>query len=122
MRYSGVSRESVQGKRFLELGPGFTMSVPLLFIADGASYVAGVDKFGPFRDGPYDRRYYGRLRETLDAGAKERYDRAIGLDPVALNPEIAAYVYGKDLTEVVDRLGRNSYDLIVSNAVLEEIF
>src|SRR5437016_6197919 len=39
LRYSGVSRADVAGKRVLELGPGFTMSIPLLFAADGASYV-----------------------------------------------------------------------------------
>jgi len=42
LRYSGVSRAGVAGKRILELGPGFTMSVPLLFVADGASYKQAV--------------------------------------------------------------------------------
>jgi len=106
------------------------MSVPLLFVADGASYVAGVDKFVPFQTGPYYARYYARLRDMLDAGQKARFDRAVRLDKadgvslnhVSLNQELAGYVYNKELPQVVDPLGPESYDLIVSNAVMEEIY
>jgi len=122
LRYSGVSRADVAGKRVLELGPGFTMSIPLLFAADGASYVAGVDKFVPFQTAPYYARFYTRLRDTLDNAQKARYDGAIRLDNLSLNEQVAGLVYGKDLPEIVSGLGPESYDLIVSNAVMEEIY
>jgi len=122
LRYSGTSRADVAGKRILELGPGFTISIPLLFAADGASYVAGVDKFVPFQAAPYYARYYARLRETLDDAQKANYDRAIRLDNLSLNQQVAGLIYGKDLPEIVNGLGPESYDLIVSNAVMEEIY
>ena len=122
LRYSGVSRADVPGKRVLELGPGFTMSIPLLFVADGAAHVVGVDKFVPFQAGPYYQRYYTRLRNELDDAQKARYDRAMPVDNLALNPGIISHVYNKDLPEVVTGLGPESYDLIVSNAVMEEIY
>jgi hypothetical protein len=122
LRYSGVRQADIPGKRILELGPGFTMSVPLLFAADGASYAVGVDKFVPFQTGPYYQRYYARLRETLDPAQQARYDRAIRLKDLALDPSIVRLVYKRDVAGMTTELGPGSYDLIVSNAVIEEIY
>jgi SAM-dependent methyltransferase len=122
LRYSGTTRADVTGRRVLELGPGFTMSIPLLFVADGASYVAGIDKFVPFQTAPYYQRYYARLRDTLNPTQQARFDQALRQDSLALNPALAGYIYKKELQDVVSDLGPESYDLIVSNAVLEEIY
>ena len=122
LRYSGTARADVAGRRVLELGPGFTMTVPLLFAADGASYVVGIDKFVPFQTGPYYQKFYSRLRDTLTPAQQARYDRALRQDALALNPAVAGYVYKKELQNVVNDLGPESYDLIVSNAVMEEIY
>ena len=122
LRYSGMPKESVPGKKVLELGPGFTMSIPLLFAADGAAYVAGNDKFVPFQTGAYYQKYYRRLRETLSPEQQKQFDRAISIDPLALKPDVAGYIYKSELTDVVDKLGPATWDLIVSNAVIEEIY
>src|SRR4051794_6361843 len=45
LRHSGLEPGKLAGIRALELGPGFTMTIPLMFVADGASYAVGVDKF-----------------------------------------------------------------------------
>jgi SAM-dependent methyltransferase len=53
---------------------------------------------------------------------KTRFDAAIRLNPPALNPQLVNLIYKKDLPEVVNDLKPGSWDLIVSNAVIEEIY
>jgi SAM-dependent methyltransferase len=113
----------VAGKRILELGPGYHIGVPLLFAAHQAGYVAGLDKFVPLQTGPYFQEFYSRLRETLTDTGKGAFDAAIQLQPrIALHPAKADYIYGKDLPGVVSELGPGTFDLIGSNAVIEEIY
>jgi SAM-dependent methyltransferase len=123
LRYSGWSHADVAGRRVLELGPGFTIGVPLMFAADGASFVAGLDKFVRLQDGPYFVALYTRIRETLSNEQKAAFDRTIRLQPkLWLNPQFATYIYHRDLTDSLPQLGPGSYDMIVSNAVIEEIY
>jgi SAM-dependent methyltransferase len=123
LRYAGWDNRKVAGKRMLELGPGAHVGVPLLFAADGASYVAGLDKFVPLQTGTYFRSFYGRLRDTLDNAEKVNFDKAIRLEPkIELRPAQTLYIYGKELSDSVDQLGPGSYDLIASNAVIEEMY
>lgn len=123
LRYSRWSPATVAGKRVLELGPGFTIGVPLLFAADGAGFVAGLDKFVRLQDGPYFVALYKRLRETLSAEQKVAFDHTILLQPkLSLNPQFATYIDHKDLTDSIQQLGPGGFDMIVSNAVMEEIY
>ena len=123
LRYAGWDNRKVAGKRMLELGPGAHMGVPLLFAADGASYVAGLDKFVPLQTGTYFRTFYTRLRDTLTNAEKVNFDKAIRLEPkIELRPAQALYIYGKELSDSIDELGPGSYDLIASNAVIEEMY
>ena len=123
LRYAGWSHADVAGKRVLELGPGFTIGVPLMFAADGASFVAGLDKFVRLQDGPYFIALYTRIRDTLSTQQKAAFDRTIRLQPkLSLDPQFATYIYHKELTDSVQQLGPGSFDMIVSNAVLEEIY
>jgi SAM-dependent methyltransferase len=121
--YAGWKDARIAGKRILELGPGYHMGVPLLFAAHGASFVAGLDKFVPFQTGPYFREFYSRLRDTLPDGEKASFDDAIQSQPrLALGPGRAQHIYGKELPDVVNDLGPGSFDLIGSNAVIEEMY
>jgi hypothetical protein len=123
LRYVGWDNQQVAGKRMLELGPGAHMGVPLLFAADGAHYVAGLDKFVPLQTGTYFRSFYMRLRDTLGTAEKVNFDRAIRLEPkIELRPEQALHIYGKELSDSIDELGPGRYDLIASNAVIEEMY
>jgi hypothetical protein len=123
LRYADWRPEMAAGKRMLELGPGLNIGVPLLFMADGAEHAAGLDKFVPLQEDAYYSKLYGQLRENLSQKQKANFDSAIQLSPkIALNPKRMTYVYGKDVTECVGELGPDSYDLIVSNAVLEEMY
>jgi SAM-dependent methyltransferase len=122
LRYSGLSRADVARKRILELGPGPTIAIPLLFAADGASFAVGVDRFIGFQTSAYYREFYTRLRDSLDDPAKMRFDRALQLDPLSLNTSVAADIAHRELPDVVPELGLESFDLLVSNAVMEEIY
>jgi len=121
--YAGWTDSQIAGKRILELGPGYHMGVPLLFAAHGATFVAGLDKFVPFQTGPYFGRFYSRLRDTLSNKEKADFDSAIQLQPqLALHPGRARYVYRRELPDVVGSLGSGAFDLIGSNAVIEEMY
>ena len=123
LRFADLQPEKFSGARVLELGPGFNIGVPLLFAADGAEFAAGLDKFVPLQDNPYYVKLYTALRETLDERRRANFDQAIQLSyRVDLNPKKLGYVYGKDLTECVQELGPGTYNVIVSNAVMEEIY
>jgi SAM-dependent methyltransferase len=123
LRYSGWSTSTVVGKRVLELGPGFTIGVPLMFAADGASFVAGLDKFVRLQNGPYFIALYTNIRENLSNEQRTAFDRAIRLKPtLSLNPQFATYIDHKELADSLQQLGPGSFDLIVSNAVIEEIY
>jgi SAM-dependent methyltransferase len=121
-KYSGIDAADLAGKRIFELGPGLTLGVPLLFVADGAAHVTGVDKFVPLQRSSYYQRFYVDLRNRLRPDQRQRYDRALNVQDLALNPRVLHFVYGRELPGLVDELGPESYDLVVSNAVLEEIY
>lgn len=123
LRYAGWDNRQVAGRRILELGPGAHMGVPLLFAAHGANHVAGLDKFVPLQTGSYFRSFYTRLRDTLGNAEKGNFDKAIRLEPkIELRPAQAQYLYGKELSDSIGDLGPGSYDLIASNAVIEEMY
>jgi SAM-dependent methyltransferase len=123
LRHSGWDAASVAGKRVFELGPGYTIGVPLMFAADGADFVAGLDKFVPLQDGADFQLLYSRMRDTFSVAQKAAFDRTISLRPkIALNPQHAVYIDHKELTDCVKQLTPGTYDMIVSNAVMEEIY
>src|ERR1043166_2499821 len=93
LHYAGWTPGSVRGKRVIELGPGYTIGVPLMFAADGADYVVGLDKFVPLATGSDFGLLYSRMRDTLTDAQKAGFDRAIALQPaVALKAAHAPYI------------------------------
>jgi SAM-dependent methyltransferase len=123
LTYSGWTAASVAGRRIIELGPGLTLGIPALFASDGAEMVVGIDKFVTLQTGADLGVFYSRLRQSLSAPQQAGFDRAMRLQPgIALNADHARYIDHKDVEECVPQLGAERYDLIVSNAVLEEIY
>jgi SAM-dependent methyltransferase len=123
LTYSQWNPSSVAGKRVIELGPGYNIGVPLLFAADGAEMVVGIDKFVPLQTHEDFVRFYSRLRGSLSPSQQASFDRAMEIQPkITLHPEHAVYIDHKDLADCVQTMGTGSYDLIVSNAVMEEIY
>lgn len=123
LRYADWTTTAVKGTRIIELGPGYTIGIPLMFAADGADFVAGLDKFVRLQDGKDFGLLYSRMRDTLSDVQKTAFDRAIRLQPkVQLNKDHAAYIDHKELSDCIQQLGPATYDIIVSSAVMEEIY
>ncbi|HEX6650552.1 MAG TPA: methyltransferase domain-containing protein, partial [Pyrinomonadaceae bacterium] len=120
--YGGLSREYLKAKRILELGPGDSLGVALKFLAAGAESVVCLDRFYSKRDVQHEREIYKELRATLEPEEKARFDEAVTLtEKVQFNPQKLQSIHGFTLDEIADKL-EQKFDLIVSCAVLEEIY
>ena len=112
LKYSGLTYESLQGKRILELGPGDNLGVARKFLAAGAESVVCLDRFYSKRNAEHEREIYRALRERLNEEEQSRFDQA----------EKLKSVYGVSLEGFADKLADEKFDLILSCAVLEEIY
>jgi len=123
LQHAGMGEGALHGRRVLELGPGDNIGVAARFAAAGASFVSTIDKFVPLRDSPYHRRLYASLRSRLTTDEQRNFDEALDVsgDRVVLHDDRLQYVYGKGF-EDADVFAPASFDLIVSNAVIEEIY
>lgn len=122
LRYGRLQRQALGGARVLEIGPGQNIGVALRFAAAGAASVTAIDKFVPLQDTEFHRGLYRALRERLNPDEQHAFDEAINLDRgVTLKAPRLRYVHGQGF-EQVDTFESDSFDLIVSTAVLEEIY
>lgn len=123
LRYGDIGATALKDKRVLEIGPGDNLGVALRFYAAGASQVVCLDKYYARRIPEHQEAIYRMLREQLNDAERDRYDRAVDLANGARMEEKAVrYVYGIG-AEKVDRLFElGSFDLIVSRAVMWEIY
>ena len=122
INYAGLT---LQGKRILELGPGDNLGVALKFLAAGAASVVCLDRFYSKRDTEHEREIYNALRERLTGEEQGRFDEAVTLtDDVQFNQQKLQSVYGVSLEEFAGKLAHDheKFDLILSCAVLEEIY
>ena len=123
IKYAGLSGDDLKGRRILELGPGDNLGVALKFLAAGAASVVCLDRFYSKRNAAHEREIYKELRETLSADEKVRFDEAVTLtDGVEFNPEKLQTIYGDTLETFAAKLEDKKFDLILSCAVLEEIY
>lgn len=102
------SRASLQpsqlaGKRILELGPGDNVAVAMLFAAAGAVHVTTLDKF----------------RYNYETPHHDAVLQALGVES-SLRSRIRA-LCSLELHEADHHIEPESFDLVVSNAVLEEL-
>jgi SAM-dependent methyltransferase len=121
-KYGGLNPAALRGRRVLEIGPGETIGVALRFIAGGAAHVTLVDKFVPLQTSEFHRELYRSLSRQFSDAARLDISDAIDLhDGMRLNPQRLSYQY-KSIDGVAAELAPASIDVIVSNAVLEEIY
>jgi len=121
VNYAGLT--SLNAKRILELGPGDNLGVALKFLAVGAAKVVCLDRFYSKRNAAHERQIYQALRESLGADERSRFDDALNLaGEVQFNPDKLQSVYGASLEEFAAKLADEKFDLIISCAVLEEIY
>jgi SAM-dependent methyltransferase len=122
-QYARLSPETLAGARVLEIGPGNNVGIALRFLAEGASRVAAIDRFVPFQDTPFHRSLYLALRGELDAPQKRRVDEAIRLEgPLSPNESRLVYIGEKGVEEAAAIFPPHSFNLIVSNAVIQELY
>lgn len=123
LRYSGMAIEDLQDKRILEIGPGDNLGVALMFLASGSAQVVSLDKFLSKRESEQERKIYQELRRQLNDYSRELFDTIINLDgKIEINSDKLRYIYGHGIEEANDFLEPESFDFIVSRAVLEGIY
>ena len=123
--YARLSPTDLAGKKILELGPGDNLGVALRFVAAGAATVVSVDRFYSKRNLQHEIEIYKTLRARLNTEEQKRFDGAISLNTeVTFNAGKLRTVYGARLEELTDKLVHDykAFDLILSCAVLEEIY
>jgi SAM-dependent methyltransferase len=114
---------AVAGKRVLEVGPGDNAGVALRFVAAGAQRVVALDKFVPFRATRFHGALYRALRDERPPAERRAVDEAIDLTSgVRVRPPRLEWISGVGVEEPHASLASGSFDLIVSNAVLEEVY
>jgi SAM-dependent methyltransferase len=120
IKYSGITPETINGKRILEIGPGDNFGVALKLLATGAAYVVCLDKFYSTHDAEQEYLIYKALRERMDGESRTRFDEAIDLsNGIHFNDDKLKVVYGKGIEDGKELFGPDSFDLILSRAVLE---
>jgi hypothetical protein len=125
LKYSGLSEQQLGGRRVLELGSGDNVGLALRFLASGAARVVCVDKFYSQRNSDQQLAIYRALRNTLPTDHRHRFDDAINLESnLAINPEKLRCIYGVDLEDATAglKVDEGTFDMIISRAVIEEIY
>jgi SAM-dependent methyltransferase len=122
--HGGLSASDIAGKSVLEIGPGDNYGVALLFLAHGAQRVVCLDKFATVYDGAQQAAIYRALRERLQGDAARIFDATVQVGPDGTKYPSGALqpLTGVGIEDAVKKLGPQSVDLIVSRAVLEEVF
>jgi len=125
LTYASLTVHDIINKNILELGPGDNLGVALRFLVAGANSVLCLDRFYSKRDSEQEKAIYTAMRECLKADEKQLFDQAVSLDDkLELNPKKLRSLYGDTLEAFADkpRAEHQYFDLIISCAVLEEIY
>ncbi len=123
LEYSGLTPDTLRGRRVLEVGPGDNFGVALKFLADGAAKVVTLDKFYSERNEEQQTRIYRELRQQLSPEQTAVFDESITLDGgVELNKDRIEYIYGHGIEEADRILEPESFHFIVSRAVLHNVY
>lgn len=123
LRYGELTPENLRGLRVFELGFGDNVGVALKFLSAGAERAVCLDRFYSKRDVEHQRRIYLALRETLGYEQQRRFDQAIDLTVgIELNPDKLKCLYGTNVDEATELPEAEPFDLVISRAVIEEIY
>jgi Methyltransferase domain len=125
LTYAALRPHDIVNKDILELGPGDNLGVALRFLAAGANSVVCLDRFYSKRDPHHEKEIYTALRQTLKQEERQCFDKAISLaDEIQLNPQRLRSIYGDTVEGFAEKLREENrlFDLILSCAVLEEIY
>lgn len=122
LSYANLKPYEFVGKRVLEIGPGDNFGVALRFLACGASQVVCLDRFIAHRSKEQERQIYCALREALTVDEQRWFDTAVLLkNGLQFNTEKLNIIYGTGIENADKLLASESFDFIISRAVLMEI-
>jgi len=121
--YGGMCEEAIRNKRIVEIGPGDNVAVALKFLAAGAAQVVCIDRFKTIRDPDHERRIYLAVRDRLSEKERRRFDEAVDLrDGIRFNESRLRSVFGISAEQADRVLGPGSADIVISRAVIEEVY
>jgi len=121
LHYGTLSSADLVGRRVLEIGPGATLGVALLFAAHGAAEVVCVDRFESERDDALNRAVYAGIVASLQGEARRRAQACLDETGIIRRGTIR-YNFGQPVEEIERVFDPASFDLIVSRAVLEHVY
>ena len=125
LTYGQLRSEDLRGKKILELGFGDNVGVALRFLAAGASQVVCIDKFYSQRDPARERELYAALRQRVTPSERQQLDDVVVIDgDIKFNESRLRCINGVDLTGSEDIFGTTTevFDIVISRAVIEEIY
>ena len=99
---AGLTPEALRGAAVLEIGPGDSLGVALLCVQAGAASIVSLDKF----------------RYSYDTPRHREIESLLGADPEIMHR--IRPVSGAGIEDAAPLLDPGAFDLILSNAVLEE--
>lgn len=121
--FGELSSATLSNKSVLEIGPGDNLGVALKMHAVGAREVVCLDKFRAMRSAFQQQTIYRELRSTLNGDALRRFDNAMLPDHTDIRPAgPVQYMCGVPIEAATKALEGRRFDLIVSRAVLWEVF
>ena len=117
---SGLGSSFFEGKTLIEIGPGDTLGVALMFIANGAQKVICIDSFKCVQETEKHVEIYEGIVNGFEGDEWERCQDTIGWSSgsVKINPEKIQYLPNIPF-ERADMIAEKSVDVIYSYDVLE---
>jgi hypothetical protein len=120
--YGNLSREDIEGRRVLEIGPDGDLGVALQFLAAGASQVAVLDTNASVRVNGAALRLYHALRERSRGDERRRVDAAVDFrHGLWIDPARLRMIQGVPLEDAGGLMAPSSFSLIVSWERLETV-
>ena len=123
--YSGLSPQSIQNKKILEIGTGENLGVGIKLICHGAQRVDTIDRFNSLMAEDGQVKLYREIKRSLSNDQRDLFSSAIEFDgeyKYRLNEDRLRYITGVGIEDLDTVLKNENYDLIISRAVLEHVF
>ena len=120
MQIGALQESDLDGARVLELGPGDSLGVALLFVGAGAASVVCLDRFLTARDPVKERQILRTLVDAAAPAARARMRSCLGPDGDILEPRIR-YVHGLPIERATPATLGDPFDYVVSRSVLEHV-
>lgn len=122
LEYGSFTIEEIRGESILELGPGDSFGIGLKFLFCGAEKVVCFDKFYARRDNVLLEKVYKKMfTQQVNFTFDQVFDKNLIPKGGGLH-----YYFGKGIEHInihkKARISAESFDLIVSNQVVQEIY